>query len=65
MHTQPGHHRPPGTMQKPGIPAQQMQRKGKREWACGSGRARTHSRSTRTTPRNLAASRGEAAERQR
>ena len=37
LHTQPGHHRPPGTMQKPSIPAQQMQRKGKREWACGSG----------------------------
>ena len=37
LHTQPGHHRPPGIMQKPGIPAQQMQRKGKREWACGSG----------------------------
>ena len=30
-------HHHPGIMQKPGIPAQQMQRKGKREWACGSG----------------------------
>ena len=37
LHTQPGHHRPPGTMQKPGIPAQQMQRKGQGERACGSG----------------------------
>ena len=31
----------------------------------GAERAKTHSRSTRTTPRNLAASRGEAEERQR
>ena len=37
MHTQPGHHRPPGTMQKPGIPAQQMQHTGTRERACGIG----------------------------
>ena len=39
-------------MQKPGIPAQQMQLTGTRERACG--RAKTHSQSTRTTPRNLA-----------
>ena len=110
-------------LQKPGIPAQQMQRTGTREQPCDSGairntlakhahthsrkqyhrahtqpcqhtnypghhadtrhpgkadaahrhtrglagaeRAKTHSRSTRNTPRNLAVSRGEAEERQR
>ena len=30
-------HHQPGIMQKPGIPAQQMQRTGTRELACGSG----------------------------
>ena len=60
-HSQPGHI----IMQKPGIPAQQMQRTGTREWACGSGMGKTYSSSTRTPPRNLAASRGEPAERQR
>ena len=37
LHTQPGHHRPPGTMQKPGIPAQQMQRTDTLERAGESG----------------------------
>ena len=37
----------PGIMQKPGIPAQQMQRTDSRERACGSGTGQTHSRSTR------------------
>jgi len=35
-HTHPGQHHP-SIMQKPGIPAQQMQRTGTRERACGSG----------------------------
>ena len=66
VHTQPSQQAIyPGIMQNPGIPAQQMQRTGTREWACGSGTGQKHSRSTRTTRRNLAASRGEAAERQR
>ena len=43
------YHHHPRIMQKPGIPAQQMQRTGTRERACGSGTG------TRTTPRNLAA----------
>ena len=57
LHTQPGHHRPPGTMQKPGIPAQQMQRKGKREWACGSGNGPEPTRGARAhapQPRSIA-----------
>jgi len=37
QHTQPSHLHP-GIMQKPGIPAQQMQRTGTRERACRSGR---------------------------
>ena len=50
-------------MQKPGIPAQQMQRT--RERLAGAERGKTHSRSTRNTPRKLVASRGEAADMQR
>ena len=49
---------PPGIMQKPGIPAHQMQRTGTHEGLAGAERAKTHSRSTRNTPRNLAASHG-------
>ena len=63
LHTQPGHHRPPGTMQKPGIPAQQMQRKGKREWACGSGTGQNPLAHHAPQPRSIAW--GEVQEKQR
>ena len=52
VHTQPGQHHHPGIMQKPGIPAQQMQRTGTRaSGVARAERAKTHSRSTRNTPR--------------
>ena len=54
-------------MQKPGIPAQQMQRTGTRERACGSGTGQNplaeHAQHA-PQPRSIAASRGEAAEKQ-
>ena len=59
-HTQPGHHFIPASLQKPGIPAQQMQRTGTRERACGSGTGQTPLAEYRNTPRNLTASRGKA-----
>jgi len=41
-------------MQKPGIPAQQMQRTGTRERACGSGTALQHAPQHALQPRSIA-----------
>ena len=40
-HNQSGQQHYPGIMQKPGIPAQQMQRTGTRKQACGRGTDQT------------------------
>ena len=74
MHTQPGQQTSPASCRNPASwHAQQMQRTGTRDGLAGAERAKTHSRSTRTPPssivasqhRSIAASLGEAAERQR
>ena len=64
-HTHPSQHTITPVMQQPGTQQSRCSAQTRASGLAGAERAKTHSRTTRNTPRNLAASRGEAAERQR
>ena len=63
--TQPGHTIIPASCRNPASRHSRCSAQARASGLAGAERAKTHSRSTRNTPRNLAASRGEAAERRR
>ena len=59
------HHIIPASCRHPASRHSRCSAQARASGLAGAERAKPHSRSTRTTPRNLAASRGEAAEEQR
>jgi len=63
-HTQPGQQTIPASCRTPASRHSRCSAQARASGLAGAERAKTHSRSTRTTPRNLTASRGEAEERQ-
>ena len=64
-HTQPGQYTIPASCRNPASRHSRCRAQARASGLEGAERAKTHSQGTRNTPRNLAASRGEAAERQR
>ena len=62
QHTQPGQQTIPASCRNPASRHSRCSAQARASGLAGAERAKTHSRSTRTTPRNLAASRGEAAD---
>ena len=65
VHTHPGQQTIPASCRNPASRHSRCSAQARASGLAGAERAKTHSRSTRNTPRNLAASRGKAAERQR
>ena len=65
VHTQPSHTIIPASCRNPASRHSRCSAQALVSGLAGAERAKPHSRSTRTPPRNLAASRGKAAERQR
>ena len=63
--TQPSQQTIPASCRNPASRQSKCSAQARASKLAGAERAKTHSRSTRNTPRNLAASRGEAEERQR
>ena len=65
VHTQPSHTISPASCRNPASRHNRWSAQEHARAGAGAERAKTHSSSTRTPPRNLAASRGKAAERRR
>ena len=64
-HTRPGQQTIPASLQNPASRHSRCSKQARASGLAGTERANTHSRSTRNTPRNFAALRGKAVERQR